>query len=214
MEQVREEAKPLKVLKSVARSITSTRVKEQARKRWSVTAGAEADLGALGQHRKRMGGIRGNPTLKKGTRGVFTRRNEIVYNHMRLGQPIVLNACEHSGRTVRKVWGCACQEAGVGQKGVEHILFHCPEYEEERGKMRKKVEQEEEEKKRTALEKGLRWRGGSWGRLKMIDKHPSATMEFVADALGNGYGTAKDEVVSRTALSKGKGKGSGKSRSA
>ena len=156
-----------------------------------------------------MGGIRGNPTLKKGTRGVFARKNEIVYNHMRLGQPIVLSECEYGDRTVRKVWGCACQGTGVGQKGVEHLLFHCPEYEEEREKMIKKVKQEEEEEKRKTLEKGLRWWGGSWGGLKMIDKHPNATMEFVADALGSGYGTAKDEAEG-SAKGKGSGKGKGK----
>ena len=27
----------------------------------------------------------------------------------------------------------------------------------------------------------------------MIDKHPSATMEFVADSLGCGYGKAQEE---------------------
>ena len=60
------------------------------------------------------------------------------------------------------------------------------------------------------LERGTKWWGGSWGKLKMIDRYPSAAMGFVADALGSGYGTAKDEAESEIGSGKGKGKGSGK----
>ena len=210
MEEVRNKAEPLKVLKSVARSITSTRVRQQAKKRWSAIAGVEADLGGLGRHRKRMGGIRGNPTLKKGTRGIFTRRNEVVYNHMRLGQPIVLSENDRDNRNIRKVWSCACHGAGKWRKGVEHILFQCPEYSVEREKMKKLVEKEEEDAKRATLEKGLVWWGGSWGRLKMIDQHPIAAMGFIADALGSGYGRSKEELDMKKGSGKGLGKGSRK----
>ena len=74
------------------------------------------------------------------------------------------------------------------------------------------VEQEVEEAKRATLERGLKWWGGSWGRLKMVDNHPNATMEFVADALGCGYGKAQEERVREGELRKGKGKGSGKGK--
>ena len=199
------------MLKRVARSLSSSRVVEQARKRWNAVAGKEAELGGLGLHRIRMGGVRGNPTLKKGTRGVFTRRNEVVYNHMRLGQPVILSESEGDCRSIRKVWSCACQGVGKWGEGVKHILFECPEHEEERTRMQKCVEQKEEEEKRAVLEKGRIWRGGSWGKLSLLDRHPNAAMGFIADALGCGYGTTKEENE-RVGGKKGAGKGSGKGK--
>ena len=211
MEEVREQAEPRKILKGVARSMSSSRVAEQARKRWNVIAGQEADLGGLGSHGKRMGPVGVNPVLKKGTRGEFSRKNEIVYSHMRLGVPIVIGESDTDGRSVRKVWSCACQRVGKGRNAVEHILFNCPEYEEERARMKEQVEQKVKEERHVALEKGLTPRGGSWGKLKVINECPGATMGFIADALGCGYGTAKEENE-REGGKKGGKKGSGKGK--
>ena len=129
-----------------------------------------------------------NPVLKKGLKNAYPRKNEIVYNHLRLGEAVVLADDEyhHKGWT-RCEWSCACQ--GVKKDArVKHLLFECEEYAEERKRMKEALREEEEKRTKEALERGGSWHGSAWGKLTLLEESPGIVMGFLGDALGDGHG--------------------------
>ena len=127
--------------------------------------------------------LRRNPLLEDSGAFVVTRRDECIYNQLRLGCPVFKRGfnCWASSREIE------CPDCGASD-GCSHYLRHCPALREERflyaENARKELGEQNQERLSRAQVLGKApprvrpWRGLSQAAIGSL---PFATLQFVAD---------------------------------